>query len=87
MQGRWVPLKYRLIKFIVFFFGLNFIIMTKRHNAGSLLWDVGGTSLTIIERPSGAHKFSENLVEATAGAQTYKILTFVSVISELIPSL
>lgn len=58
-------------------FGLNFILMTRRHYSRTLLWDLGGTSLIITERLSGVHKFSENLVESTAGAQTNGILTFV----------
>jgi hypothetical protein len=52
--------------------------MTRRHYSRSLLWDLCGTSLIITERPSGVHKFSENLVEATAGAQTNGMLTFVA---------
>ena len=51
--------------------------MTRRHYFLSLLWDLGGTSLIIKERPSGVHKFSENLVEAIAGAQTKRILIFI----------
>jgi hypothetical protein len=58
-------------------FGLNFILLTRRHYSGSLLWDLGGTSLIITERSSGINKYSKNLVEFTAGAQKNRKLISV----------